>query len=186
MLNSIVGLLGDGGGAANSYESISTVLVGAGGQSSISFTSIPSTYKHLQIRCISRESLGSSFGGMYIQLNSDTGSNYAWHRVWGDGASVFAGSSSSTTAQLGGIIATTSGTASVFSSAIIDVLDYANSNKNKTLRSFTGLDYNSTGYVGLHSGLWMNTAAVTSIVINPDSGQNWQQYTQFALYGIKG
>lgn len=168
-----------------SYDAIGVVTVGAGGQSSISFTSIPATYKHLQIRCISRESLGSSLGGMYIQLNSDTGSNYAWHRMWGDGASVFAGASTSTTAQLGGIIATTSGTASVFSTAVIDILDYANTNKNKTLRSLTGLDYNSSGYVGLHSGLWINTAAVTSIVINPDSSQNWQQHSQFALYGIK-
>ena len=187
MLNNIVGLLAPQVAAStNSYESIQTVTVGAGGQSSISFTVIPSTYKHLQIRCISRESLGTTIGGMYIQLNSDTGSNYAWHRVWGDGASTFAGASASTTAQLGGIIATTSGTASVFSAAIIDVLDYANTNKNKTLRSLTGLEYNGSGYVGLHSGLWNNTAAVTSIVINPDSGQNWQQFSSFALYGIKG
>jgi hypothetical protein len=185
MLNNIAALH-PAAAALNSYESIQTVTVGSGGQSSIAFTSIPSTYKHLQIRCISRESLGTTLGGMYIQLNSDTGSNYAWHRLWGDGASTFAGASTSTTAMLGGIIATTSGTASVFSSAIIDVLDYANTNKNKTIRSLTGLDYNGSGYVGVHSGLWTNTAAVTSIVINPDSGQNWQQYSSFALYGIKG
>jgi hypothetical protein len=182
----LLGILASAGGSRNSYESIQTVTVGSGGQSSISFTAIPATYKHLQIRCISRESLGTSLGGMYIQLNSDTGSNYAWHRLWGEGASASAGASTSTTAMLGGIIATTSGTASVFSSAIIDVLDYANTNKNKTIRSLTGLDYNGSGYVGLHSGLWTNTAAITSIVINPDSGQNWQQYSSFALYGIKG
>jgi hypothetical protein len=172
--------------ATNSYESIATVTVGSGGQSTISFTSIPSTYKHLQIRCISRESLGTTIGGMYIQLNSDTGSNYAWHRLFGDGSTVSAGATASTNAQLGGIISTTSGTANVFSAAIIDILDYANTSKNKTMRSLTGLDYNGSGYMGLHSGLWMNTAAVTTITLNPDTSQNWQQYSSFALYGIKG
>jgi hypothetical protein len=166
-------------------EPIATQLLGTTA-SSVTFSNIPNTYKHLQIRCILRESLGTTIGGMYIQVNGDTGSNYAWHRVWGDGASASAGASSSTTAQLSGIIATTSGTASVFSSAIIDILDYANTNKYKTIRSLTGLDYNGSGYVGLHSGLWMNTAAVTSITINPDSSQNWQQYSRFSLYGIKG
>ena len=187
MLNNIAALLDAGVTVApNSYESIMSTTVGAGGTSTITFSSIPSTYKHLQIRIISRESLGSNFGGMYMQFNSDTGSNYAWHRVWGDGASTFAGASASTTAQLGAIIATTNGTASVFSASIIDVLDYTNTNKNKTMRSLTGLDYNGSGYVGLHSGLWMNTSAITSITINPDTSQNWQQYSSFALYGIKG
>ena len=167
------------------YDSLATVTVGATAVPSITFAGIPNTYKHLQIRCISRESLGTTIGGMYIQVNGDTGSNYAWHRVWGDGASASAGASTSTTAQLGGIIATTSGTANVFSSAIIDILDYANTSKNKTMRSLTGLDYNGSGYVGLHSGLWMNTSAITSITINPDSGQNWQQHSQFTLYGVK-
>lgn len=166
------------------YDALSTVTVPSGGAASVTFAVIPQGYKHLQIRCTTRESLGSSIGGMYIQFNSDTGSNYAWHRVWGDGASTFSGASTSTTAQLGGIIATTAGTANVFSSTIIDVLDYT-ANKNKTMRSLTGLDYNGSGYVGLHSGLWMNTAPITSITINPDSGQNWQQYSQFTLYGVR-
>lgn len=178
--SSISGRLWEPQGA---YDALSTVTLSTN-TASVTFAGIPQGYKHLQIRCTTRESLGSSFGGMYIRLNSDTGSNYAWHRVWGDGASTFAGASTSTTAQLGGIIATTTGTASVFSSAIIDVLDYT-ANKNKTMRSLTGLDYNGSGYVGLHSGLWMNTAPITSITINPDSGQNWQQYSQFTLYGVR-
>lgn len=187
LLNVITGLLdAPTPPVTNSYESLQTVTVSSGGASSISFTSIPSTYKHLQIRAITRESLGSTLGGMYIQLNSDTGSNYAWHRLYGDGASTFAGASTSTTAELGAIIATTAGTSNVFSASVIDILDYQNGNKYKTMRSLTGLDYNGSGYVGLHSGLWQNTAAVTSITINPDSGQNWQQYSSFALYGIKG
>jgi hypothetical protein len=170
----------------NSYESIQTVTVGSGGASSISFSSIPSTYKHLQIRGISRESLGSTVGGLYIQMNGDTGSNYAWHRLFGDGTTVTVGAASTQTAELGGITATTAGSANVFSSVVIDILDYANTNKNKTLRSLIGLDYNGSGHLGIYSGLWMNTAAITSITINPDTSQNWQQYTSFALYGIKG
>ena len=53
------------------------------------------------------------------------------------------------------------------------------------MRSLGGYDANGSGNVGLFSGVWMNTAAITSISLLSDSG-NQEQYTQFALYGIKG
>jgi len=52
------------------------VQVGSGGSATISFTSIPSTYKHLQIRGIARNTSGSGFNKMNIRFNSDSGSVY--------------------------------------------------------------------------------------------------------------
>ena len=72
----------------------------------------------------------------------------------------------------------------MFSAGVIDILDYASTNKYKTIRTLTGQDRNGAGTGGLYSNLWMNSNAISSVTFSPDSG-NWVQYTQFSLYGIK-
>jgi hypothetical protein len=164
----------------NSYESIATVTVGAGGSTSISFSSIPSTFKHLQIRATARLNTNDF---IYIQFNGDgTNTNYRSHWVEGSGS---AASASSTQSPAGATFTyTQSNSSSIFDVSVADVLDYASSTKNKTVRSLRGCDNNGSGYVGLHSSFWNNTSAVTSMVIT--SPYTFQQYSQFALYGIKG
>jgi hypothetical protein len=185
MLNSLIGIIASSGGAAaaaNSYESIATVSVGGGGSSSITFSSIPSTYQHLQIRGI-----GSLSGDneSRIQVNGDTGSNYAWHQLIGSFAgsgSVSASAGTSTTFIKGQV------SYDQFSPFVFDILDYANTSKNKTIRTLSGTNNNNSSlstYVRFSSGLWMNTTAITSVTIFPASG-NFAQYSSFALYGIKG
>ena len=96
MLNFLAAIHGTGVAAStNSYESIATVTVGAGGSSSISFSSIPSTYKHLQIRSINLSS--STDNNILMRFNSDSGANYSRHYVYGDGASVGASATTSAT-----------------------------------------------------------------------------------------
>jgi hypothetical protein len=170
--------------ATNSYESIATVTLGSS-TSSISFSSIPATFKHLQVRGILRSPTGTNVGGGKVTFNSDTTSgNYTFHRLIGDG------SSASSYGQSGidfilrcALNSTTSG---IFGASVVDILDYANTSKYKTTRVLTGADTNDTnGIVGLFSQLWMNTAAITTITITP-SEANFSQYSQLALYGIKG
>lgn len=184
MLNTLAGIIASSGGAAagGSYESIATVTAGAGGSSSISFSSISGTYQHLQIRGIG--SLTSD-NESRIQVNGDTGSNYAFHQLLGNyagGGSVIATAGTSTTSIKGQV------SYDQFSPFIFDILDYKDTNKYKTIRTLSGTNNNSTGtnsYVRFSSGLWMNTAAITSVTIFPASG-NFAQYSSFALYGIKG
>lgn len=172
--------------AANSYESISTVLVGAGGQSSISFTSISSTYKHLQIRAIAKTNRSSWIDDIILQFNSDTGNNYAWHSLAGDGTSASAGAASNTNRILLGSMAGNS-VANTFGAGIIDILDYASTSKNKTVRSIVAVEDNTNGYFPFNSGHWRNSStAITTITISPNTGTQFNQHTQFALYGIKG
>ena len=183
LLNVISGLLGNGVAAStNSFESISTVTVGAGGVSSVSFSSIPSTYKHLQIRFIAR---GLSGGAIYTQFNGDTGANYSSHYLSGDGSATAAGAQTSTSNPLiirnGGI----STTANIFSAGVVDVLDYANTSKNKTIRSLGGQDLNGSGVIEFDSNAWYSTSAITSITMT-QNGSGFAQYSSFALYGIKG
>ena len=168
------------------------VQVGSAGASSVTFSSIPSTYKHLQLRVIGRTDRASSaFDAFLIKVNNDaTTSNYTYHYLNGDGATAIAGQENG---SYGGAVVYRIGgatsPASVFGTAITDILDYASTNKYKTLRSLGGVDNNSsspTGEVYFGSNLWLNTSAITSLVIVPRTGTNFVQYSQFALYGIKG
>jgi hypothetical protein len=178
MLNTISGLLG-GGVAPTDFESIQTVTLGSA-QSSISFSSIPSTYTHLQIRLLAATSIADRYFKM--QYNSDTGSNYNYHYLTGSGTAASAGavtSSAWVTAGFG------PNSISFFGASVVDILDYKDTNKFKTNRNLEGADMNGAGgYVGISSGCWRSTAAISSITLTPSSG-NFNQYSSFALYGIK-
>jgi len=174
------------------YQSIATVTVGSGGAADIEFTAIPSTYTHLQLRCFAQTNR-ATFGidEASITFNSDTAANYARHLLFGDGASVSASADTSQTSMRtgSGNFGTTTG--SNYGIAITDILDYTNTNKYKTIRNLSGADCNGTvggigGRVGLFSGLWQSTSAVTSIKLIPVNGNLFSQYSSFSLYGIKG
>lgn len=170
--------------ASGSYESIATTTVGSGGAADVTFSSIPATYTHLQIRYIAQ-----SAGYGRIQFNSDTtGANYYSHYLSGTGSAVSAGDlPGSTYSSLVWTIQNFSTTTSTFNTGIIDILDYTSTNKNKTVRILQGVDKNGSGDVEFTSGLWSATpAAITTIKLFPHASNTWLQYTQFALYGIKG
>jgi len=177
-------LAGNAGFSPDNYESISTVIVGSGGTSEINFTSIPQDYAHLQIRLIGRVTGGAT--ELRVKFNGDTTtSNYYWHELYGTGSAAGAtnqgaGGTPLRTMYWGGLPTATS----TFGAGVMDILDYANTNKNKTLRMLSGYDNNSAGYIHFDSGLWMSTSAITSITLYPPS-VNLTQYSKFALYGIK-
>ena len=180
MIPALTGILAPHG-LATSFESIATVTVGAGGSSTLSFSSISSTYTHLQIRVFGLVSAGGNLG---VRFNGDTGNNYiGGHQIQGDGSGVQVFSSTTSTyAWLLGLYNTGYPGASV-----IDILDANSSSKYKTVRSLSGQDGNGSGTatnwrVGLHSGAWMSTSAITSIdIVN----LSWSQYSTAALFGVK-
>lgn len=173
-----------------SFESIATVTVGSGGASSIDFTSIPAGYSHLQVRYSCQDNRGTFNDSlMNIRFNSDSGNNYAWHYVRGNGSATEATATTST-AQIQ-VATTATAATNNFLGGVLDVLDYANTNKYKTARILSGFDNNNTGsgslgLIYLYSGLWQNTNAITSISFASSLGTSFNQYSHFALYGIKG
>jgi hypothetical protein len=167
--------------STGAYESIATLTVGAGGSAGVAFTSIPATYTHLQIRGIVKCTNDDDDIG--IRLNSDTGSNYSTHRFYGGGTST-GQDGYATNTQLPFFARSGSGTSS-FGVTVYDILDYTNTNKYTTTRGLFGQDANGSGYIMYAGGSWRNTSAITTIDIIP-SFSNFVQYTQFALYGIKG
>ena len=178
----------------NSYESIATVSVGSGGSASISFTSIPSGFKHLQVRGIGRANTGqsaTSLADLLMRVNSDTGANYARHRLLGDGSTASAGATTSQTQiPWTAVFPRSTAASNLFGGFVLDILDYQNTNKYKTFRYLGGADINGTGgTIGFQSGLWMSTSAITGLTFTFETDSNPNpsaQYSQLALYGIKG
>lgn len=163
---------------ADAMDPLQVITLGGSGASSITFSNIPSTYTHLQIRAIS---MHPSSDGLCGRINGDTGTNYTYHEIYGTGSAAGAQAETGKTALLefGGSPNTTSPGA-----YIIDILDYANTNKYKTVRTLAGYDANGSGIVRLVSQLWLNTNAITSLSFYGTSS-NLSQYSQFALYGVR-
>jgi len=174
--------------SVTSFESIATVSVGSGGAANVEFTSIPATYTHLQIRGIARSNRNFSSDTIFVQFNGDSSANYSLHLLRGDGSTASAyGAPTNDATQMDVMqIGSAQSTAGVFGGFVIDILDYANTNKYKTQRSLGGFDNNGNGVIGFCSGSWRNTNAITSILLDAHSTDTFQQYSHFALYGIKG
>jgi hypothetical protein len=177
---------GAGGAAAGAFEQISTTILSSD-TTSVTFSSLPSTYKHLQIRYAVRGSRAANDDFIALQFNGDTGSNYWYHYLEGTGSSVNASSivSAENRIRLGNVPAASAATSS-FSGGVIDILDYAATTKNKTIRTLNG--HHATPVaprIALRSGLWLNTSAVSSITFLALNG-GWVTGSRFSIYGIKG
>jgi hypothetical protein len=170
-----------------SYDSLATVTVPSGGVASITFAGIPTGYKHLQIRGIGRTSFnnGSDGAGMIIRFNGVTTNAYAYHNLIGNGSAASAQGYASQTEPQPAYVSAAGQLASAFGASVIDVLDYANTNKNKTVRVLSGMEVNaSISVITLGSSLWNNTNAITSVELKCGAG-NFVEYSSFALYGVK-
>lgn len=177
----------------SSFESIATAVVGSGGSASIDFTSIPQTYKHLQIRYIAKNDVTTytDLDSLYISFNGVGGTSYSWYRLeglWSGTVSSY-GLPSTGNIWIGPNLTSSSTWANMFSAGIIEIVDYANTNKFKAVRKLGGATTNGAGNepgeLALTSGSFQSTSAITSISISK-SGSNLAQYSHFALYGIKG
>jgi hypothetical protein len=162
------------------YDALATVTLSAA-TASVTFSGIPSGYKHLQIRLIASSASGSSY--LQMKVNGDTtAANYASHYLYATGVGVSAGGGSSRIGDFG--LYPTSST--IYAGGIIDLLDYTSVSKNKTIRNLNGYDANGSGQVSLNSQLWMNSSTpITSLSFNFDNSANITANSQFALYGVK-
>jgi hypothetical protein len=186
LLNSFVSVLDSGGagGGAGAYESIATIIASSAA-TTITFSSIPSTYKHLQVRWIANTYNATSNEGLYIQFNGDTAANYSWHALNGDGSGAYSnGAANVTYPCLTAAVLPATGT--TYGVGILDVQDYSVTTKNKTARMIAGRDTNgaTTQTINLSSGAWFNTAAITSLSFR--TGTGFSNTSIFSLYGIKG
>ena len=163
------------------FELISTQVL-ASTASSVTFSSISSAYKHLQLRIVGRDTAAVGQVAPTLQLNGDTGTNYSVHRVIGNGTSVVGFNSTSSTGILINSLPGASSATSIFGISIMDILDFSNTAKYKTVRMLGG-NIGLNAEVGLNSGLWMNTSAVTSITITASTA--FAIGSRFSLFGVR-
>lgn len=174
------------------YQSIATVAVGAGGQSTIEFTSIPATFTHLELRYSLLSNRGTySYDATTWRINSDTAANYTMHNLTASGAGATPQGGvdiTSTYFYLDFISGTTAG--NLFGNGTMVFYDYKSTNKYKTFGHFGGADLNgapagAAGRINVASGAWENAStAITSISISPFVGTAWAQHTNVSLYGV--
>ena len=184
--------------ASPAYESIATIT-GESGQT-FTITNIPQTFTHLQLRAISRVSLGSyTFSGYSMRVGNgsvDTGSNYSNHRIYTTGnGSIGADGSSNASSIDGPFFTANNAIANNVAVTILDILDYKNTNKYKTIRMLTAFDNNDTGssspgagsiaFIQYGSAAWRSTSAINTMSFSM-GGSATNSVQQFALYGIKG
>ena len=173
-------LAASGAGGGGSYQSIASITA-SGGETSLTFNSIPSTYKHLQLRAMLRKNATTilNFG---FRLNNDSTSIYTVHYLYGDGSTVGASNILNYNTYVG---TDAGGATNTFGVVIVDILDYTDTSKYRTIREFGGYDNNGTGKVQLTSGLYRSTTAVSRLDVY-FQGDALGAGSTFALYGIKG
>ena len=147
----------------------------------VTFSNIPQAFNHLQVRFAVRN--GGSLSRMRMRVNGDSGTSYATHVLVGDGTFAVSAGATNQTYTLGTAMAESTVLANAFSVGVLDALDYSVTSKNKTFRLLDGGDYNGTGAVNLWSGLWLNTAAISSLSFIWENGAAFGAGSRFDLYG---
>lgn len=171
------------------FNSIATITM-AGGETSATFSSIPQTYTDLQLRVFAKDTNTSiaAAASVLLQFNADSGTNYVFHNLQGDSSAVTAsGSITQTYIPMNASMLSGTGQTSVFGVGIMDIYDYTSASKFKTTKAIAGGDYNASSTtvgIAMSSGLWQNTAAITSLTVNKSSTA-FAAGTVLALYGIK-
>lgn len=178
--------------STGAYESIASYTL-ASSQSVITFNSIPQTYKHLELRILGRSLYsGADYDGFRIKFNNDSSASYVWHQYQSyNGNNLVVGNSgiNQTSFNNIGLQANNGLTSGIYSFNVININDYTNSSKTKSLTDMAvGKKDSSAGYMQMTGGFWNSAAALTRIDmdVTTPSAYNWAVGCQFALYGIKG
>ena len=172
---------------ANTYTLISSVTVGSGGAASMTFSSISANYTDLKLIISGRSDVAAvSRSQIYLQFNTDTGSNYSYRRILGyDSNSTLSDTFTGTPSAAAFIaIPAAAATATTFGNTEIYIPNYLSSNQKSYSVDIASENNSATAWLlGLSAALWANTAAINQIIITTSSG-NLVQYSTAYLYGI--
>lgn len=167
-------------GGGSSYDLLETTTLGSD-TLQVSFTNLNnySAYKHLQFRLTVRDTDGAETpGSAQIYLNG--GGSTRHHFLRANGSSVTSGNN---TTYLQDFQVRNNLPSDIYTGAIINILDFSNTSKNKTVQSFDGYAASANSRIHLRSFFRDNTAAITSVIF--EAQVNWKTGSRFSLYGIK-
>lgn len=174
------------GGGATGFDLLESTILSSNA-SSVTFSNLNtySDYKHLQIRAVMRTSTSSD--GTHLVFNSDTTSSYSFHqlRASGDGDVYYAPTNSAARIEVGQQIDGDDTFAAW--PAIVDIMDFANTSKNTTIRAYSNSSGFTAGIISYTSGVYRKTDAITSLTFSiPNALRPFGTNTRFSLYGMKG
>jgi hypothetical protein len=172
--------------AGSTYTPIATTTLGSA-QSSVTFSSLGS-YTDLIIMCNTYARFGSETAAtMWIRFNGDTGTNYSNTILSGNGSTASSSrGSNGNYAEVGQIMAKTGTSSSVFTPAILNIMNYGNTTTYKTVLSRSGNEdgtNNTSRRTDARVALWRSTNAITSLTIGTDAIE-YVAGSTFTLYGI--
>lgn len=184
-------LAGNAAYSPNAFDLLETVTLSSN-QASVTFSNLSSyaTYQHLQIRLTLRSNLAQTYEEIKLTFNGDGGNNYTDHYLACNGSSVFSGYD--TTGNYGftqpfSMAVGNSNASGIFGAGVIDLLDAFDTTKYKSFRSLGGrVTADGEKRITLASGLWLSTAAISSIAIAPKVGSAWLTGSRISIYGVKG
>jgi hypothetical protein len=169
---------------ASTYTLIgSPITVGSGGASSVTFSSIPSTYTDLVVKISARDiATGISWDNLRLAFNSIS-SGYSAKLLYGTSSTAASLSDTAGTYFNSMYIDSADQTANTFGNLEIYIPNYTSSNYKSV--SWDGvIETNSAAaLVYLGAGLLSNTAAISSMTFTPLTA-NFVQYSTFYLYGV--
>ena len=185
-----LGILDFPTGAAGAYDLLETQVL-ASSAASVTFTGLDTLaagYQHLQLRITARRTgTAAQPVSSLLRFNGVTSASYARHRLQATGSSVSSSAAiSQVSIELEASMAGGGAPAGAFSASVLDILDFASSSKNTTVKRFTGAVL-ADGQVRvlLASGLFNNTASITSFTITSEA-DNFDTGSRFSIYGLKG
>ena len=170
------------------YDSLAAVTLSSTA-STVTFSDIPSGYKHLEIRGIARGTRNGEYDRVDYRFNGDTGSNYSRHLILSDWGVNTPSSYTYTNQNIlaAAYIAGATSVSNTFGGFVLSIMDYASTTKYKTARTIGGATNNGSGsYVSVTSGVYRSLDPINSITIGPiEEGSSLAAYSSIALYGVK-
>lgn len=171
-----------------SYFAINSFIVPSSGSASVTFSSIPSTYTHLQIRGVAKSNRAVYVDDLGIRFNGVSTNSYSWHRMYtfGSGTGQADAGTTQNHMNVAQIAGGTVNLANGMGGFVIDILDYTSTNKSKTVRALSGYSDNGQGACEVASGAFqVSNTAISSITLLPLIGTSFNQFSEFTLYGVK-
>lgn len=165
----------------NTFELIASSTVGAGGASSIDFTSIPSTYTDLVVKVCARTNYAGVNDALNIKLNNSS-ANFTFIQLYGNGASA---ASNSGAANVGPNSAGNTATSNTFGNGEIYIPNYAGSTNKSLSIDGVGETNGTTAFMGFAADLWSQTAAINQVTLVSSNSATILQYSTAYLYGVK-
>lgn len=175
-----------GGAAAETYYDLLQTEVLDSASSSVVFGSLgdySTDYQHFQLRMAVRSNRSALSDSAHIQLNGDTGTNYFWHALRGNGTSPESYSALSNSSMQAGLIPGNTNVTYNFEALVTDILDPFES-KKATIKTHWGMFGSGENFVGLFSGFWNNTSSLTSITVLCLNG-SFLAGSRISLYGLR-